>query len=101
MLARSLTTLKQNAKSLKIKLTNKQTPCITLEIELVSILSEMPQTTCNNLKLNRYQVKQSKVVTVSMIYRWKSYLGSTGATMQNHNSTTSMYVSYLVIVCKE
>lgn len=36
MLARSLSALKQNARSLKIKLTNKQMPCLTLEIELVS-----------------------------------------------------------------
>lgn len=36
MLARSLTTLKQNAKSLKIKLTDRQTPCITLDMELVA-----------------------------------------------------------------
>ncbi|KAK4885330.1 hypothetical protein RN001_001601 [Aquatica leii] len=36
MLAKSLSTVKQNAKSLKIKLTNKQTPCLTLEIELAS-----------------------------------------------------------------
>ncbi|KAF5304880.1 hypothetical protein FQR65_LT00764 [Abscondita terminalis] len=34
MLAKSLSALKQNAKSLKIKLTNKQSPCLTLEIEL-------------------------------------------------------------------
>lgn len=45
MLARSLATLKQNARSLKIKLTNKQSPCITLEMELVSvamILNNLP-----------------------------------------------------------
>ncbi|KAF2903005.1 hypothetical protein ILUMI_03174 [Ignelater luminosus] len=36
MLARSLSALKQNARSLKIKLTNKQMPCLTLEIELAS-----------------------------------------------------------------
>ena len=28
----------QNAKSVKIKLTKKQTPCLTFEVELVSIL---------------------------------------------------------------
>ncbi|KAF5272405.1 hypothetical protein FQA39_LY07873 [Lamprigera yunnana] len=33
MLVRSLSSIKQNAKSLKIKLTNKHTPCLTLEIE--------------------------------------------------------------------
>ncbi|KRT85775.1 hypothetical protein AMK59_2330, partial [Oryctes borbonicus] len=33
MLSKSLSTLKNNGYSLKIKLTNKQTPCITLEIE--------------------------------------------------------------------
>ncbi|KAK5647590.1 hypothetical protein RI129_002482 [Pyrocoelia pectoralis] len=36
MLAKSLSTVKQNVKSLKIKLTNKQAPCLTLEIELMS-----------------------------------------------------------------
>lgn len=37
-LARSLITLK-SAKSLKMKLTKKQCPCLTLEIEIVSIFS--------------------------------------------------------------
>lgn len=36
MLAKSLVTVKQNAKSLKIRLTDKQTPCITLDVELAS-----------------------------------------------------------------
>lgn len=36
MLVKSLSTVKQNVKSLKIKLTNKQAPCLTLEIELMS-----------------------------------------------------------------
>lgn len=36
MLAKSLVTVKQNAKSLKIRLTDKQTPCITLDVEMVS-----------------------------------------------------------------
>lgn len=35
-LARSLMTLKQTAKSVKIKLTKKDHPCLTVEIELVS-----------------------------------------------------------------
>lgn len=51
MLARSLTTLKQNAKSLKIKLTNKQIPCITLEIELVSIFCKRSSACSNYLKM--------------------------------------------------
>ncbi|XP_017785273.1 PREDICTED: checkpoint protein HUS1 [Nicrophorus vespilloides] len=33
MLAKSLMTLKYNGKSLKLKLTNKQTPCLTVDIE--------------------------------------------------------------------
>lgn len=36
MLASSLVTVKQNAKSLKVKLTDKQTPCITLDMEFSS-----------------------------------------------------------------
>ncbi|XP_051156249.1 checkpoint protein HUS1 isoform X1 [Leptopilina boulardi] len=36
MLARSVSSLKQNAKSAKIKLSNKQQPCLTIEIELPS-----------------------------------------------------------------
>lgn len=36
MFSRSLQMLKQPTKSLKIKLTNKQTPCLTLEIEQVN-----------------------------------------------------------------
>ncbi|XP_063932679.1 checkpoint protein HUS1 [Zophobas morio] len=36
LLARSLSLLKQNVKSLKIKLTNKDSPCLTLEMELAS-----------------------------------------------------------------
>lgn len=35
LLARSLATLKQDMKLFKIKLTNKDTPCITIEMELV------------------------------------------------------------------
>ncbi|XP_033221542.1 checkpoint protein HUS1 isoform X2 [Belonocnema kinseyi] len=37
MLARSVASLKQTAKSVKIKLTNKQQPCLTFEIELPSL----------------------------------------------------------------
>ncbi|XP_012284198.1 checkpoint protein HUS1 [Orussus abietinus] len=40
MLARSLTSLKIMAKSAKIKLTNKQQPCLTIEIELPSLSTE-------------------------------------------------------------
>ncbi|KAJ8962556.1 hypothetical protein NQ318_000949 [Aromia moschata] len=36
LLARSLSVLKQNVKSVKIKLTNKDTPCLTIEIELMA-----------------------------------------------------------------
>lgn len=36
MLANSLVTVKQGPKSLKIKLTDKQTPCITLDVELAA-----------------------------------------------------------------
>lgn len=36
MLASSIATVKQNAKSLKIKLTDKQTACITFDVEMVS-----------------------------------------------------------------
>lgn len=36
LLARSLSLLKQTVKSFKIKLTNKQTPCLTLEMELMA-----------------------------------------------------------------
>ncbi|XP_045479821.1 checkpoint protein HUS1 isoform X2 [Harmonia axyridis] len=35
LLARSVSVLKQNVKNLKIKLTNKEFPCLTLEMELV------------------------------------------------------------------
>lgn len=35
MLAKSLISLKYHVSSLKIKLTNKQTPCLTLEIDTV------------------------------------------------------------------
>lgn len=35
LLARSLATIKSNVSSLKIKLTNKQIPCLTLEVEQV------------------------------------------------------------------
>lgn len=35
MLAKSITSAKMGAKYLKIKLTNKQTPCLTLEIDMV------------------------------------------------------------------
>lgn len=37
MLAKSLSTIKHHASSLKVKLTNKQTPCLTLEIEQVIV----------------------------------------------------------------
>ncbi|XP_063987451.1 checkpoint protein HUS1-like isoform X1 [Diachasmimorpha longicaudata] len=40
MLSKSLTSLKQSATSVKIKLTNKQQPCLTLEIELCSATSD-------------------------------------------------------------
>lgn len=36
LLARSLSVIKQNVQSLKIKLTNKDSPCLTLEIEMMS-----------------------------------------------------------------
>ncbi|XP_023311397.1 checkpoint protein HUS1 isoform X2 [Anoplophora glabripennis] len=36
LLARSLSMLKQDVKTFKIKLTNKESPCLTLEIELVA-----------------------------------------------------------------
>ncbi|CAH0550478.1 unnamed protein product [Brassicogethes aeneus] len=36
LLSRSLSILKQDCKSLKIKLTNKDSPCLTLDMELVS-----------------------------------------------------------------
>ncbi|KAJ8970390.1 hypothetical protein NQ317_018369 [Molorchus minor] len=36
LLARSLSILKQNVKSFKIKLTNKESPCLTVEIELMA-----------------------------------------------------------------
>lgn len=37
MLAKSLATVKQNAKTLKIKLTKKDTPCLTVEIEQLTL----------------------------------------------------------------
>ncbi|KOC63180.1 Checkpoint protein HUS1 [Habropoda laboriosa] len=40
MLARSLSSLRMTAKSVKIKLTNKRQPCLTLEIELPSLSIE-------------------------------------------------------------
>ncbi|KAK0168118.1 hypothetical protein PV327_001951 [Microctonus hyperodae] len=40
MLAKSLVSLKASAKSVKIKLTNKQQPCLTLEIELLSLITD-------------------------------------------------------------
>lgn len=36
MLTKSLTSVKLGAKSLKMKLTSKQVPCLTLEIEMVN-----------------------------------------------------------------
>lgn len=36
MFSRTLQTLKQPTRSLKMKLTDKQTPCITLEIQQVN-----------------------------------------------------------------
>ncbi|XP_025835210.1 checkpoint protein HUS1 [Agrilus planipennis] len=62
MLSRSLSTLKQNPKSLKVKLTNKQTPCLTLEIELIS--GEGIQ--------NRQCVHDIPVETISRKH-WKDY----------------------------
>ncbi|CAK9829107.1 Checkpoint protein HUS1 [Anthophora retusa] len=43
MLARSLSSLRMTAKSVKIKLTNKRQPCLTLEIELPSLSIESRQ----------------------------------------------------------
>lgn len=43
MLAKSLTSLKMTAKSVKIKLTNKTQPCLTIDIELPSISNEARQ----------------------------------------------------------
>lgn len=43
MLAKSLSSLKMTAKSVKIKLTNKEQPCLTIEIELPSISNESRQ----------------------------------------------------------
>ncbi|XP_015598029.1 checkpoint protein HUS1 [Cephus cinctus] len=40
MLARSLSSLKMTAKPVKIKLTNKQQPCLTIELELSSLSTE-------------------------------------------------------------
>ncbi|XP_034940736.1 checkpoint protein HUS1 isoform X2 [Chelonus insularis] len=40
MLTKSLTSLKATARSVKIKLTNKQQPCLTLEIELPSLTTD-------------------------------------------------------------
>ena len=40
MLSRSLNSLKQTARSTKIKLTNKQQPCLTIEVELPSLANE-------------------------------------------------------------
>jgi HUS1 checkpoint protein len=40
MLAKSVTSLKTAARSVKIKLTNKQQPCLTFDIELSSISAE-------------------------------------------------------------
>ncbi|XP_033340679.1 hus1-like checkpoint clamp component [Megalopta genalis] len=43
MLARSLSSLRMTAKSVKIKLTNKRQPCLSLEIELPSLSIESRQ----------------------------------------------------------
>ncbi|KYB26297.1 Checkpoint protein HUS1-like Protein [Tribolium castaneum] len=43
LLARSLSILKQNVKSLKIKLTNKDSPCLTLEMEMASEATQSRQ----------------------------------------------------------
>ncbi|XP_053971757.1 checkpoint protein HUS1 isoform X2 [Hylaeus volcanicus] len=43
MLSRSLSSLRMTAKSVKIKLTNKRQPCLTLEIELPSLSIESRQ----------------------------------------------------------
>lgn len=43
MLARSLGSLRMTAKSVKIKLTNKRQPCLSLEIELPSLSIESRQ----------------------------------------------------------
>ena len=40
MLAKSVSSLKTSAKAVKIKLTNKQQPCLTFEIELSSLSAE-------------------------------------------------------------
>ena len=43
MLAKSLGSLRMTAKSVKIKLTNKRQPCLTIEIELPSLSLESRQ----------------------------------------------------------
>ncbi|XP_046620937.1 checkpoint protein HUS1 [Neodiprion virginianus] len=43
MLAKSLSSLKMTAKSVKIKLTNREQPCLTIDIELPSISNELRQ----------------------------------------------------------
>lgn len=43
MLARSMSSLRMTAKSVKIKLTNKRQPCLSLEIELPSLSIESRQ----------------------------------------------------------
>lgn len=40
MLSKSASSLRSSAKSVKIKLTNKQQPCLTFEIELPSLSAE-------------------------------------------------------------
>lgn len=57
MLARSLVIVKQNAKSLKIKLTDKQTPCITLDVELVSVDSTQSRRCVHDIPVEVIQRK--------------------------------------------
>ncbi|KAL0860461.1 hypothetical protein ABMA27_009842 [Loxostege sticticalis] len=58
-LARSLVTLK-SAKSLKMKLTKKQCPCLTLEIEMISI--ELPPLKQLRTTIDRMRTMASEVV---------------------------------------
>nr|CAI5830874.1 unnamed protein product [Callosobruchus analis] len=60
LLARSLSVLKQNVKSCKIKLTDKEAPCLTIETELVTI--QMP-----NLKFLKNIVDKMRNMSHSLI----------------------------------
>lgn len=75
MLAKSVTSLKTAAQCVKIKLTNKQQPCLTFEIELASLSAEsrqcvhdVPVTIISPTKWNEYNEPCIEKYHVSFIF---------------------------------